>query len=316
MTDLSYSDLEVFLNLVDCGTISGTADRLYMSQPALTKRVNALEARLGYPLFIRQRGHRSVRLTEHGLLFLPVARRWMQLYREAGSIGDTSHRSVLHLASIGSIGSGILKPLISELLASDPGYSFSYHFCRSEEGYLLVEQGTYDIALVDHPRKPGNSDAESVALLPIGTCPFVVISSEALSDSETTPVSAEELQPAREVRLPWNISFDLWHAAVFPSTIPPMVRLDQPAMLSAFLIGPAFAIVPQIVAGNVLQEHPGLYVRSLKNGPPDETYFALVPADYQSHTITMHFLRALEEKLHALPDIHPQLNLSSPGILS
>ena len=311
MTNMSYTDLEIFLNLVDCGTLSGAAERLYMSQPALTKHLQNLEERLAYPLFVRQRGHRAIRLTEQGLLFLPVARRWMQLYREADSIGESHHRPVLHLASIGSVGAGILRPLISELLVSDPGYSLSYHFCRSEEGYRLIEQGSCEIALVDHVRSQGSIDASSVVLLPVGTCPFVLISSEALSPSESVPVAVENLNAAHEVRLPWNISFDLWHTACFPADVPPMVRLDQTAMLSAFLVGPAFAIVPQIVSATVLEEHPSLQVRHLKNGPPEETYYALLPADYAENPLTMHFLRALEAKLRVLPGIFPQLDIAS-----
>ena len=313
MTNLSYIDLEIFLNLVDCGTLSGTAERLYMSQPALTKHLHNLEERLGYPLFLRQRGHRTVRLTEQGLLFLPVARRWMQLYREADSIGAAQHRPVLHIASIGSIGAGILKPLFSELLSRDPGYSLAYHFCRSEEGYGLVNQGSCDLALIDHIRKPGSFGTDEVLLLPIGTCPFVVISSEAMTASDAVPVAVEDLDVRREIRLPWNVSFDLWHSACFPEEIPPMVRLDQTAMLSAFLVASAFAIVPQIVAGNVLEEHPDFHVRNLKNGPPDETYFALLPANYSENPLTMHFLRALEAKLRLLPDLQSQMNLFGEG---
>ena len=92
-----------------------------------------------------------------------------------------------------------------------------------------------------------------------------------------------------------------------------MVHLDQTAMLSAFLVASAFAIVPQIVAGNVLEEHPDFHVRNLKNGPPDETYYALLPADYAENPLTMHFLRALEAKLRLLPDLQSQLSLSAEG---
>ena len=46
------------------------ADRLHVSQPALSKRIQRMEARIGGPLLVR--GYRDVRLTEAGRLLAGV----------------------------------------------------------------------------------------------------------------------------------------------------------------------------------------------------------------------------------------------------
>jgi DNA-binding transcriptional LysR family regulator len=59
------------------------AERLYVAQPALTKRIQQLELLLGTALFARTR--RSVRLTPAGELLLPHARRVVQASVDFGN---------------------------------------------------------------------------------------------------------------------------------------------------------------------------------------------------------------------------------------
>lgn len=77
--------LEDFLALADCLNFSRAAERRNMTQPAFSRRVRALEAWVGVPLFDR-RSHRIV-LTPAGTQFLPVAhdvlRRLYQARQEA-----------------------------------------------------------------------------------------------------------------------------------------------------------------------------------------------------------------------------------------
>lgn len=65
--------LEYFVHIVDEGSITRTAERLGVAQPALTRRVQQLEAELGTQLLVRL--PRGVRLTTAGRDFLESARR-------------------------------------------------------------------------------------------------------------------------------------------------------------------------------------------------------------------------------------------------
>ena len=61
--------LEAFLEAAERGSFRRAAEMLYLSQPALSARVHALEEELGAPLFHRM--GRGVRLTEVGKAFMP-----------------------------------------------------------------------------------------------------------------------------------------------------------------------------------------------------------------------------------------------------
>lgn len=66
-------DLRAFLAVFDCGNFHKAAERLHMSQPALSRRLRTLEARLGTPLF--ERSTRNVMPTAAGRQLEGIARR-------------------------------------------------------------------------------------------------------------------------------------------------------------------------------------------------------------------------------------------------
>ena len=59
MFELDLHRLAVFYTVVNEGTLSKAGDSLYMSQPAISAHIKALEQQLGLPLFYRV-GRRSV----------------------------------------------------------------------------------------------------------------------------------------------------------------------------------------------------------------------------------------------------------------
>ena len=64
--------LQAFVAIAETGSFNEAAARLHLSQPGISKRVAALEARLGYRLL--DRVARGVSLTEAGRAYLPYAR--------------------------------------------------------------------------------------------------------------------------------------------------------------------------------------------------------------------------------------------------
>jgi len=64
--------LRGFLAVVDCGSITAAAERIRLSQPALSRQVSDLENRLELSLF--DRSPTSLRLTAAGRWFVPLAR--------------------------------------------------------------------------------------------------------------------------------------------------------------------------------------------------------------------------------------------------
>ena len=51
--DIEFADLQALLVLSDTLHFGRAADRLHVSQPALSKRIRRMEARIGGPLLVR-----------------------------------------------------------------------------------------------------------------------------------------------------------------------------------------------------------------------------------------------------------------------
>jgi len=63
--------LEAFLRVARVGRLGQAASELYITQPALTARIQRLERELGGELFVRSK--RGMRLTGAGRAFVPFA---------------------------------------------------------------------------------------------------------------------------------------------------------------------------------------------------------------------------------------------------
>jgi DNA-binding transcriptional LysR family regulator len=77
---MSFDRLEYVIAIAEEQSITKAADRLYISQPALTASINKLEAELGVKLFDRQRP--PVKLTPAGALYIKEMNRIHQLQFE------------------------------------------------------------------------------------------------------------------------------------------------------------------------------------------------------------------------------------------
>jgi LysR family transcriptional regulator, transcriptional activator of nhaA len=69
--DLNYRHLFYFWTVATEGHLTRAAERLHLSQSALSAQIRQLEEQLGHPLFLRE--HRTLKLTEVGHLVLGYA---------------------------------------------------------------------------------------------------------------------------------------------------------------------------------------------------------------------------------------------------
>ncbi|MDR1217702.1 MAG: LysR family transcriptional regulator [Oscillospiraceae bacterium] len=64
MSDITLQQIQAFLEIAKCRSLSKAANEMYISQPALSKMLRRLEAGIGLPLFFRN--NQGVELTEAG----------------------------------------------------------------------------------------------------------------------------------------------------------------------------------------------------------------------------------------------------------
>ena len=68
---MTYQDIHTFLTIASSSSLSKAAESLFVSQPALSHRLSALEEELGTELIIRRKGSRTLELTDAGQRFVP-----------------------------------------------------------------------------------------------------------------------------------------------------------------------------------------------------------------------------------------------------
>ena len=145
---MTEREIEAFLTIVRTGSISAAAEVLYVTQPALSRRIRALEQELGYQLFIRKKGLRNVGLTAEGKAFISLAERWKTVWNESRALKDMDRSGVFHIGSVGSVGTYLMPMVLERFMEKNPDCSLNFHQCHSFEGYKYVEDGSLDLALV------------------------------------------------------------------------------------------------------------------------------------------------------------------------
>ena len=56
LRNIKINQIQIFLEAVNCGSFSGAAEALHVTQPMVSKTIQALEKELGIILFIRSKG--------------------------------------------------------------------------------------------------------------------------------------------------------------------------------------------------------------------------------------------------------------------
>ncbi|MGQ0618592.1 MAG: LysR family transcriptional regulator [Panacagrimonas sp.] len=144
--------LAAFLEVADSVSFTRAAERLNLSQPAISKRLRALEDQIGTRLF--DRVGRSVMLTDAGRALLPYARRVAQTLEDGRRALSRLNATVSGRLSIGTshhIGLHRLPPVLKRYVLDYPGVDLDLHFMDSEDACEAVLAGKLELGVVTLP---------------------------------------------------------------------------------------------------------------------------------------------------------------------
>lgn len=141
--------LEGLLAAAEERSISRAADRLYLSQPALTSRIQALERELGVPLLVRN--GRGVELTEIGKAFLPYARRALEAVEDGQQLTQQLRDGLagtLTIAAARALSTYVLPPLLKRFRTAHPGIHIAVRTGHPDDVVSLVLRDEVHLGLV------------------------------------------------------------------------------------------------------------------------------------------------------------------------
>ncbi|MEV0980732.1 LysR family transcriptional regulator [Streptomyces sp. NPDC049915] len=149
-TDVHVRDLRYFLAVAEELHFTRAAERLYVSQPALSKQIRALERQVGVQLL--HRDQRGVSLTPAGEALLPHARDVLAAWEEGSAALEAARaaqRSTLVVGMSTSPGRGGLLPAIrSRFTAAHPQVTPRLRQVGWDDPTAGLADGTADVAFV------------------------------------------------------------------------------------------------------------------------------------------------------------------------
>ncbi len=161
---MDTNSLTAFLAVVDCGSFSEAAEKLYLTQPAVSKRIATLEDQLGMPLF--DRTGRTTSLNEAGRTLLPRARKMLELLNDTRQeITNLSGqiKGPLSIATSHHIGLRRLPDTLKQFSKQYPEVDLDIHFVDSEASYEMLARGEIELGIITlSPESPANVIARRI----------------------------------------------------------------------------------------------------------------------------------------------------------
>jgi DNA-binding transcriptional LysR family regulator len=147
--DLSLNQLRAFYYAANCGSITVAAEKLFITQPAVSMQIKALETQYGVQLFVR--GRKKLELTDAGRGLYEVAKKIFGLVGEAEQLLAHAEGASGHVLKIGSTKTLVRYTLarhISAFQQSFPKVQIQIDEGSSQEMVESVLANRIDLAIV------------------------------------------------------------------------------------------------------------------------------------------------------------------------
>jgi DNA-binding transcriptional LysR family regulator len=150
---MELREMRAFVAVVEEGGLSAAARRLYVSQPALSQTINALERQLGVQLLVRT--STGAQPTEAGMTLLTEARAVLARYQQALAAvtgPDPDGATALRLGIPLELPADLLTKPLAEVAAAYPATRIMARHLPTSEQLAALRAGELDVGLVrEHP---------------------------------------------------------------------------------------------------------------------------------------------------------------------
>ena len=149
---MQINQITAFLAVAELESFSLAAERLHITQPAVSKRIRQLETNIRVELFDRI-GKRSI-LTPNGKAFKPHAERILQelqSYRSSLSRQQQTPSGSLSFATSHHIGLHRLPQVLRDFKIRYPQVDLDLHFMDSEDACAAIANNELELAIVTLP---------------------------------------------------------------------------------------------------------------------------------------------------------------------
>lgn len=293
---MNYQDIHTFLIIASSTSLSKAAESLFVSQPALSHRLSALEEEIGAELIIRRKGSRTLELTDAGQRFIPIAQKWEQLWLETSKIKFEQPNKQLRIVNVDSLNFYFMPQVIQNFLTNNPKCNLHINTMQSNLSYKTIENKEADLGLITNPHF-----FKKVQTIPLFEEQLVFVCH---NDSDYQDgLLPSQLSSNNEIYIPWSNTFLMWHDYWFGNDPDIKVRLDNMALLRQLLdLKNTWAIMPATLAQK-LSEKEDCRIVSIENGPEYRTCYAIMNDQRNVSPLVTEFLNELLDTVKTIPEI-------------
>jgi len=259
---MKIEQIETFLMITQTRNISVAAERLFVSQSAVSHRIRTLEETLEFQLLIRSRGEKVVSLTQKGEEFIDIANRWKALWSETKLWTLQESKMNLKLASIDSLNTCVFSNLYKDLINNNSDIYLNVSSHWSKTIFDLIESHDIDVGFTLNTLKYPNAIAK-----PLFKSRGVMISLQSSSYAKT--VHPHDLKVCDEILFSYIPEYEVWHDFWWEKTRNEYSSVDTVSLLfTIFDLKEKWAIVPIWIA-RMFQNTHSIKISELLVTPPE-----------------------------------------------
>lgn len=188
--DISLDWYRVFYNVVQEGMISKAADKLFITQPAVSQSIKLLEENLGITLLFRT--SKGVKLTSDGeIIYRHIEKIFneMELCNESINSIKGLHKGTLEIAASDTLCKHYLLPKLKTFQELYPNIKVHIYNKTTDEILLSLRAGEIDFGFINQPI-PSN---KGLTLTPIKRLQDCFICGKGLKKRLPSKITLEEL---------------------------------------------------------------------------------------------------------------------------
>lgn len=290
---MNFLGIEAFLTIVEAGSLTKAAESLYLSQSTVSHRLKALEQELNTTLIERKKGHQIINLTAKGEEFVPIAERWIALWKDTCMLQNTEPRLNLSIGSVDSLSTYMFPSLYKQILTNKMSIDLHVRTHQSGEIYNLLDNHEIDVGFVLRQIIHKN-----IIIEPILKEKMVLIRKTDEYDSKQA-FHPSELDSKNEFFIDWSPSYRAWHDFWWDSSKRPHAHIDTASlMLNLMDTSKYWAIVPISIA-NAFKEVTDFQVYYILEPPPNRIVYKIThrypkPSSIDSIKILNEYLKTFK----------------------
>jgi len=146
---MNLYQLQSFVTVIAEGSMTGAADKLFLTQPAISQQIRNLEEDLGVDLLVR--GVRQIKPTLQGEVLYEYSKKMLQLGAQAEvavKAMGAELKGHLRVGTLNSMGVQLMSPIVSRLLKYNPQLNVKIEYGKGDDLIRMFKKGQLDVVIL------------------------------------------------------------------------------------------------------------------------------------------------------------------------